>query len=86
MPFLADNKECSEPQYSIMSDNSLLITNTRLCDEGVYLVTARNSGIVSVDETVRVTVVDPQPPERELSVNVAIVTMHCVMSLIEQKL
>ena len=59
-----DGQAVQEPHYVVMADNSLLITKTRLSDEGVYSVRVSNAA-GSADETVRVTVLDPQPPERE---------------------
>ncbi|XP_019855567.1 PREDICTED: receptor-type tyrosine-protein phosphatase S-like [Amphimedon queenslandica] len=53
-----------EPDYVQFNDGSLYITNTKLKDQGHFIVRATNN-IGVVEETVRVTVVSPSPPESD---------------------
>ena len=51
-----------EPDYTQFSDGSLYIATTKLRDQGHFIVRATNS-VGVVEESVRVTVVAPSPPE-----------------------
>lgn len=58
----------SEPDYFKLSDGSLYINNTRLRDEGHFVVRASNSA-GTVEEVVRVIVLAPSPPECKKNLN-----------------
>ena len=64
-PVISWHKEgmiIEEPDYVLFNDGSLYITNTKLKDQGHFIVRATNS-VGVVEESVRVTVVSPSPPE-----------------------
>ena len=52
----------TEPDYFKLSDGSLYISNTRLRDEGHFVVRASNNA-GTVEEVIRVVVLAPSPPE-----------------------
>ena len=63
----------NEPDYFKLSDGSLYINNTRLRDEGHFVVRASNNA-GTVEEVVKVVVLAPSPPERKKNLNMTIIT------------
>lgn len=60
-----DGRTLQGPQYKILADGSLYVLDTDLKDDGHYVVSAYNDG-GTVEESVRVVVIAPLAPEREL--------------------
>ena len=59
-----DGQTLQGQEYKILADGSLYIMDTDLKDDGNYIVSAYNDG-GTVEESVRVIVIAPLPPERE---------------------
>ena len=55
-----------EPDYIKLSNGSLHISNTRLRDQGHFVVRAVNTA-GAAEEVIRIIVLAPSPPERMLS-------------------
>ena len=60
-----DGEPLDKERFIQLADSSLFINDTDLQDEGEYVVTAINSA-GQADQLVKVTVLRPVPPEREL--------------------
>ena len=63
-----DGKPLDKEKFIQLADSSLFINDTDLQDEGVYVVTAINSA-GQANQLVRVSVLQPIPPEREFYSN-----------------
>ncbi len=59
-----DGETLQGHEYKILADGSLYIMDTDLKDDGRYIVSAYNDG-GTVEESVRVVVIAPLPPERK---------------------
>ena len=59
-----DGQTLQGPRHKVLADGSLYIKDTDLRDDGQYVVSAYNDA-GTVEESLRVAVIAPLPPERK---------------------